>query len=508
MASIHTLRGFALNRISLLVFIIVGIALLIILENNNEYTRLSIFTPKHSIQTSPQQPSFPARKFWSKQKVFIDCGANTGSSYKLFHEIWPNPEEYWMVSFEIDPNLKPYYAGFENHTAFVPMGVSSTESTFTAYLENAWTPQVDTDPDFTVKEKGMKWGGGSLFTFGTQEKPDFRRWKRHINVPTFDLSKYIKDNFREEDEVILKIDIEGAEYDVIDKMLNDSTFSLVDYFFLEFHDGQPTGWTQTQMNNLRTRMVQAGVSYSKWEAEHPIVPDASKWKPPIMNNIQPNIAFCDFKNGKVKLAIAVGMNKRKAKRLIATVLAHNSTKGINVALFMYRDFMYDNPELISDWLKDPRVVIGVRGDSPMPEAYYKKFTLNHVIEMAIISTLRQVVRSTGFSTQYFLYDFTPNSNLMKAVEKFGLKSPQSPVWVPPKDPNDIGSPFFTKRSVEKTPPLLHYLYSKLINYKNGSTIVLDADFDETWIGSGFLLDYLASPHARASSLKLISFHQC
>ena len=75
------------------------------------------------------------------RKFFLDCGANTGSTYKLFHEIWPNPEEYHMISFEIDPLLAPYYAGFVNHTALVPLGVSNEQGSFTAYLDLPWEPK-------------------------------------------------------------------------------------------------------------------------------------------------------------------------------------------------------------------------------------------------------------------------------------------------------------------------------------------------------------------------------
>ena len=76
------------------------------------------------------------------RKFFLDCGANTGSTYKLFHEIWPNPEEYYMISFEIDSMLAPYYASFVNHTAMVPLGVSNEKGSFKAFLDPTWQPNT------------------------------------------------------------------------------------------------------------------------------------------------------------------------------------------------------------------------------------------------------------------------------------------------------------------------------------------------------------------------------
>ena len=384
------------------------------------------------------------------KKYFLDCGANTGSTYKIFHEIWPNPEDYYMISFEIDPNLAPYYAGFINHTAMVPLGVSNKKGNFEAYLEPAWQPQV---------KGASKWGGGSLFTFTKEGKTEWRGLKRFVNVPTFDLSQFILNNFDKDDEVVLKIDIEGAEYTVIDKMLKDGTFELVDIFFLEFHDWQPTGWTKAQKDDLRRRMKTQGVSYGKWEAEYPIIPNAQNWKPPIFGELQTVTSkVCLPRKGNVKLAIAIGMNKRRSSRLVLSVLAHNLTAQMNIAVFVYRDFIYDHPETVLQWARNPRIVLGMRGDSPRPVQYFRKMNYKDEINMMIISSIRQLVRTTGFSTEWFLPEEEGNRFVETALNSFRLKFSNNNVWVPPKDPSNLASPFFAKRSVEKIPPLLDLTY--------------------------------------------------
>ena len=47
-------------------------------------------------------------------------------------------------------------------------------------------------------------------------------------IPVVDISKWIQENTRKEDYVIFKLDVEGAEFDVIKKMLKDGTFEWVD----------------------------------------------------------------------------------------------------------------------------------------------------------------------------------------------------------------------------------------------------------------------------------------
>ncbi len=56
-----------------------------------------------------------------------------------------------------------------------------------------------------------------------------------ITVDSFDFSQWVKGNFDERDYVILSIDIEGAEFDVLQKMLDDDTAKLIDRLYVEFH---------------------------------------------------------------------------------------------------------------------------------------------------------------------------------------------------------------------------------------------------------------------------------
>ena len=454
-------------------------------------------TPK-SLSISSMIPDLHKRP----RKFFLDCGANTGSTYKLFHEIWPNPEEYYMISFEIDPILAPYYAGFVNHTAMVPLGVSFEEGNFEAYLEPAWQPE---------KTSASKWGGGSLFTFSKEGKNEWRGLKRLVNVPTFDLSQFILDNFHEDDEVVLKIDIEGAEYRVIDQMLKKGAFKMVDTFFLEFHDWQPTGWNKTQKDNLRKRMKLAGVGFKKWEAEYPTVPGAEKWHPALFGALQkPKSKTCRHsEEGTIKVVVAVGMNERKSSRVIQSVLAHNLTLKLNIGVFLYRDFIFEHPKIVLEWTQNPRIVLGIRGDSPRPVEYFKKLTYKNEINMMIISSMRQLVRTTGRSTEWYLPDVEGNQSLESQVAALHLKSLSNTVWVPPKDPSTLAAEFFSKRSVEKIPPVLNVTQNTLQEKVGNKTyLVLDTDFDETWISSVFLLDYLASPHAKEKKLVLESFITC
>ena len=58
--------------------------------------------------------------------------------------------------------------------------------------------------------------------------------KKKLNLPCVDVSNIIN-KYDEDDLVIVKIDIEGAEYELIIDLIKKNTLQLIDYITVEFH---------------------------------------------------------------------------------------------------------------------------------------------------------------------------------------------------------------------------------------------------------------------------------
>jgi hypothetical protein len=56
-----------------------------------------------------------------------------------------------------------------------------------------------------------------------------------VDVPALNFSDYLARNFLPEDTVIVRCDIEGAEYEVLKSMVVTGTARLVDYMDVEWH---------------------------------------------------------------------------------------------------------------------------------------------------------------------------------------------------------------------------------------------------------------------------------
>lgn len=148
------------------------------------------------------------------RKLFIDCGGHDGCSVIKFLEMHPDFE---CFSFEPNPILWPYYR-------LLPTKLHrSAAFTYDGTMKFFVDP-VDADGS-TVMELKKVDATGSLTN---QQCPT-------ISVPCIDLDAFIRDNTIPSDYVVLKLDIEGAEYDVLEKLMRTGVVNRIDELFAEFH---------------------------------------------------------------------------------------------------------------------------------------------------------------------------------------------------------------------------------------------------------------------------------
>jgi FkbM family methyltransferase len=59
-----------------------------------------------------------------------------------------------------------------------------------------------------------------------------------LSVPCINLSRFVREAAGRYDEIVLKLDVEGAEYDILETMLAEETLPLVSHLYCEFHDSK------------------------------------------------------------------------------------------------------------------------------------------------------------------------------------------------------------------------------------------------------------------------------
>jgi len=157
------------------------------------------------------------------RKVFLDCGANNGSSVRKFRRIREDSDDFEVFSFE--PNEV-----FEKEIIL----------TGAKYINKAVWIEDGIIPFYVVSVD--KYGNDSRRTGASSANKAKSDWnlKFHkeveaCDVSSIDMSNWILSNFEERDYIILKMDIEGSEYDVLEKMIGDGSMSFIDELWIEFH---------------------------------------------------------------------------------------------------------------------------------------------------------------------------------------------------------------------------------------------------------------------------------
>ena len=147
--------------------------------------------------------------------VFIDGGAHLGETVVGFEKSKLFSKHTWeVVSFEPNPELVP----------------SIPQRPWLTVLERAiWTRDEELEFHFSEHETL----GGSVMDLYVP-LPEMKG----VKVRAVDFGRWLQSQYRKEDVVYVKLDIEGAEYPVLEQMLRDGSMSMIDRLYLEFHGVQ------------------------------------------------------------------------------------------------------------------------------------------------------------------------------------------------------------------------------------------------------------------------------
>ncbi|XP_070549578.1 uncharacterized protein [Ptychodera flava] len=437
------------------------------------------------------------------RKILLDCGANVASTVNLFRETYPDAKDYIIHSFEIDAGLAPYFAYYQDkgHTLHCPVGVADKDGNMTAYNEEVWFPGKKTSG------RDMQWGGGSLFVSGkerTAKDGGSRRLSRHDVIPTVDLSQWIQRNVDKNDYVIFKLDVEGAEYGILRKMLKDGTFAWIDKFYGEYHSWQPTGEKAEEKKRIATAVAKEFTDIITWSAETRKFKDFDTVNLPKISDDTPGsvgqtINSCDVIDGKtvVSVVIEVGMNAKRARKLIATIKAYPID--VPLTLFVYGDFAEEFPDLVKEW--STKYEIGIRCDGPMSNGHWE-IQYSNAIRVSIVSAERRL-SDIGLQAHYILPPGV-NKVVSDVITKRKLRLIQPRTTFPPqaKSGNLTSENYHKFRDVEKVPKALKMIHDGLA--KSGGILSLDSDFSDNYMISVFLLDYLY----QKSGHEIVDFSKC
>ncbi|GAG11449.1 unnamed protein product [marine sediment metagenome] len=147
------------------------------------------------------------------KKVYLDCGGYRGQTLDAFRKAYEDADEYEIHIFE--PNTfisRKFFDGVVFHDVAV------------------WTENCTNKMYVNRKKKNAS--GSSMFKGITSGK---LRKDKPITVKCIDFCEWIRANFTEQDYIVLKMNIEGAEYPILKKMIKDGTIWHINVLYVSFH---------------------------------------------------------------------------------------------------------------------------------------------------------------------------------------------------------------------------------------------------------------------------------
>lgn len=177
--------------------------------------------------------------------IYCDAGAYDGDTIGQFYnwgKLAVKPEEFQVIAFEPNPKFLPMLR--KKHGANVEIR-----------SEAVWIKDGEIELAIDQSETPL----GSTVMPGKQEI-----WHKSpkVKVKSINFSSWLK-QFKD-DYVILKMDIEGAEFLVLEEMIKDGTITIPKILMVEFHPNKVIEYTTTYKNELIKRIKDLGVNLKEW----------------------------------------------------------------------------------------------------------------------------------------------------------------------------------------------------------------------------------------------------
>lgn len=192
-------------------------------------------------------------------KLFLDCGTNLGQGLKQFNGMFNmfNNKEWDIYTFEPNPHidLSTMFNDVQNLTK-----ISKAVWIEETKLEFSCKGKKDKAERDKYNEKRFQGGGSQLTTTNHQTSIPSHVEIDNVFVDAIDFSKFLLDNHSKYEKIYAKFDVEGAEFQIMDKLIQDNTLKYIDTLYMEPHGRfffQQSDWSKEKeaIDNIENELL-------------------------------------------------------------------------------------------------------------------------------------------------------------------------------------------------------------------------------------------------------------
>lgn len=194
-------------------------------------------------------------------KYYIDLGGHFGEGLRSFIDMYNIDETWKIISFE--PNIESFNIlkvfNYKNcNIEFINKGVwvenktlkfrpEKTSISYGSRNDGAGSTFIDGD-DWNIKNNNNIGGGDFLDEY---------------NIEVIDFNEFLL-NLKEVDFLLVKMDIEGSEYEILRRIIKTNSISIINDIYVEFHDWAMKSENVYTTNELINTIENKGVNIKKW----------------------------------------------------------------------------------------------------------------------------------------------------------------------------------------------------------------------------------------------------
>ena len=195
----------------------------------------------------------------SKKNLFIDLGTNLGQGFNYFIKFF-KLEKFDYLLVEPNPNLKDHINSLILNTKFSHKIEFINKA---AYFKNSRMKLFG-----TVEDQRGKLSEGASIIKEHNSKSYESQLKDAIEIDTFDFIEKLK-TLKNYDNIIIKMDIEGSEYDLLENLINNLKYKdNIKHIFVEFHSRfLSSKYKENFLKReyiIKKEMKKANIKYTQW----------------------------------------------------------------------------------------------------------------------------------------------------------------------------------------------------------------------------------------------------
>ena len=170
------------------------------------------------------------------KKIFFDCGTHLFQGFGQFAEKYSIDQDWECYCFEANPITykmsKPKYLELLNQGFDIKhfnAAVSDSRGTVDVNCAMAYYYDESEEGSFTSQ-------GSNILNDRPTPSPMTQYATHTYKVKSIDFSRFIREIVSPDDFVLIKMDIEGSEFGVLDKLICDNNIHYISDIFVEFHE--------------------------------------------------------------------------------------------------------------------------------------------------------------------------------------------------------------------------------------------------------------------------------